>query len=290
MNQLFQLNDHQTNEEIKACCAAVYESDWARLLLGDSFHPGGLALTEQLGTLIGLGPGQRVLDVAAGTGTSAIFLAERFGCEVVGIDYGRDSVALANAAASEAGLANRVRIEQGDAERLPFEANSFDAVVCECAFCTFPDKTTAAAEIARVLRPGGRLGLSDLTRSGPLPAELEGLLAWIACIADAQPVDRYVDYLESAGLAVEKIENRDDVLGQTVADVRGKLLGAELLVNLRKIDLPGADFQQAKLIARSAAEAIREGKLGYVLLGAEILCSRSVASRFPAARSLVYHE
>jgi SAM-dependent methyltransferase len=290
MNQLFQLNDHQTNEEIKACCAAVYESDWARLLLGDSFHPGGLALTEQLGTLIGLGPGQRVLDVAAGTGTSAIFLAERFGCEVVGIDYGRDSVALANAAASEAGLASRVRFEQGDAERLPFEANNFDAVICECAFCTFPNKTTAAAEIARVLRPGGRLGLSDLTRSGPLPAELEGLLAWIACIADAQPVDRYVDYLESAGLAVEKIENRDDVLGQTVADVRGKLLGAELLVNLRKIDLPGADFQQAKLIARSAAEATREGKLGYVLLGAEILCSRSVASRFPAARSLVYHE
>lgn len=290
MNQLFQLNDHQTNEEIKACCAAVYESDWARLLLGDSFHPGGLALTEQLGTLIGLGPGQRVLDVAAGTGTSAIFLAERFGCEVVGIDYGRDSVALANAAASEAGLASRVRFEQGDAERLPFEANNFDAVICECAFCTFPNKTTAAAEIARVLRPGGRLGLSDLTRSGPLPAELEGLLAWIACIADAQPVDRYVDYLESAGLAVDQIENRDDVLGQTVADVRGKLLGAELLVKLRKIDLPGADFQQARLIARSAAEAIREGKLGYVLLGAEILCSRSVAGRFPAAHSRAGHE
>lgn len=290
MNQLFQLNDHQTNEEIKACCAAVYESDWARLLLGDSFHPGGLALTEQLGTIIGLGPGQRVLDVAAGTGTSAIFLAERFGCEVVGIDYGRDSVALANAAASEAGLASRVRFEQGDAERLPFEANNFDAVICECAFCTFPNKTTAAAEIARVLRPGGRLGLSDLTRSGPLPAELEGLLAWIACIADTQPVDRYVDYLESAGLAVDQIENRDDVLGQTVADVRGKLLGAELLVKLRKIDLPGADFQQARLIARSAAEAIREGKLGYVLLGAEILCSRSVAGRFPAAHSRAGHE
>jgi SAM-dependent methyltransferase len=268
MNQLFQLNDQQTSEEIKACCAAVYESDWARLLLGDSFHPGGLALTEQLGSIIELGPEQRVLDLATGTGTSAIFLAERFGCEVVGIDYGRDSVALANAAASEAGLASRVLFEQGDAERLPFEANSFDAVVCECAFCIFPDKATAAAEIARVLRPGGRLGMSDLTRSGPLPAELEVLLAWIACIADAQPVSRYVDYLESAGLAVDQIENRDDVLGQTVADFRGKLLGAELLVKLKKIDLPGADFQQARLIARSAAEAIREGKLGYVLLGA----------------------
>lgn len=61
-----------------------------------------------------------------------------------------------------------------------------------------------ASEITRVLRPGGRLGLSDLARSGPLPAELEGLLAWIACIADAQPVDRYVEYLATAGLIVTR--------------------------------------------------------------------------------------
>ena len=101
--------------------------------------------------------------------------------------------------------------------------------------------------------------------------ELEGLLAWVACIADAQPIDRYVDYLELAGLSVDQIETRDEALGQTVSDVRGKLLGAELLVKLKKIDLPGADFEQARLIARSAAEAIREGKLGYSLLVASKL-------------------
>jgi ubiquinone/menaquinone biosynthesis C-methylase UbiE len=256
----------ETNEEIKACCAAVYESDWARLLLGDSFHPGGLILTERLGNLMELGPDQRLLDVAAGVGSSAIFLAERFGCEVVGIDYGRDSVALANTAAAEAGLTNQVRFELADAERLPFDDRSFDAVICECAFCTFPDKTKAAAEFARVLRPGGRVGLSDLTRSGPLPAELEGLLAWVACIADAQPMNRYVEYLATAGLTVDQLEAHDEALSQTVADVRAKLLGAELLVKLKKIDLPGADFEQARIIARSAAEAIREGKLGYALL------------------------
>ncbi|HSG15767.1 MAG TPA: methyltransferase domain-containing protein [Anaerolineae bacterium] len=256
----------ETNEEIKACCAAVYESDWARLLLGDSFHPGGPILTERLGSLMELGPNSRVLDVAAGTGGSALFLAERFGCEVVGIDYSRESVALANAAAAEAGLAGRVRFELGDAEQLPFDNGSFDAVICECAFCTFPDKTKAAAEIARVLRPSGRLGLSDLTRSGSLPAELEGLLAWIACIADAQPVDRYVEYLASAGLTVNQVETHDEALSQTVSDVRARLLGAELLVKLKKIDLPGADFEQARIIARSAAEAIRDGKLGYALL------------------------
>ena len=260
------VDDLETSAEIKACCAAVYESDWARLLLGDTFHPGGLVLTERLGCLLGTGPGQRVLDVAAGVGTSAIFLAKRFGNEVIGIDYGRESVALANTAAAEAGLTNLVRFELADAERLPFEDNSFDAVICECAFCTFPNKTRAAAEIARVLRPGGRLGLSDLTRSGPLPAELEGLLAWIACIADAQPVEHYVEFLEAAGLTVDQIETHDEALSQKVAGVRAKLLGAELLVRLEKIDLPGADFQQARTIARCAAEAIHEGKLGYALL------------------------
>ncbi len=269
MNQVSILNELETNQEIKACCAAVYESDWARLLLGNSFHPGGLALTERLGLLAGLGPDHRVLDVAAGTGASALYLAERFGCQMVGIDFGQESIAAANASAAEAGLANRVQFQLGDAERLPFEDGAFDAVTNECAFCTFPDKRTAAAEMARVLRPGGRLGLSDLTRPGPLPTELDGLLAWIACIADAQPLEQTTGYLEMAGLAIEQTEAHDEALRRTVADIRGKLLGAELLVKLKKIDLPGADFDQAKAIARSAAQAVREGKLGYALLVAQ---------------------
>ena len=268
MDLVTQIDEVESDADIKACCAAVYQSDWARLLLGDSFHPGGLVLTGRLGEMIGLGPGQRVLDVAAGNGNSAIFLAERFGCQVVGLEYGPEAVVLANAAAAEAGLGDQVRFEQGDAEHLPFDNGAFDAVICECAFCTFPDKPTAAAEIARVLRPGGRLGLSDLTRSDPLPSELEGLLAWIACIADAQHVEQYVSYLETAGLAVEHLEPHDAALSQMVSDIRGKLLGAELLVKLKKIDLPGADFEQAKTLARSAAVTVQEGKLGYVLLAA----------------------
>ena len=55
----------------------------------------------------------------------------------------------------------KVRFHLGDAERLPLPDNTFDALVCECAFCTFPDKATAAAEFARVLRPGGRVGIAD---------------------------------------------------------------------------------------------------------------------------------
>jgi len=140
-------------DELKACCAAVYTSDWARLLLGESFHPGGLALTERLGTLLDLGPGKRVLDIAAGQGTSAIFLAQRFGCEIIGVEYGGDLVCAAARAAEAAGVAGRVCFEQGDAEHLTFADDQFDAVICECAFCTFPNKHAAAGEFARVLRP-----------------------------------------------------------------------------------------------------------------------------------------
>ena len=263
MRETLQARDATT---LKTCCATLYESDWARLLLGKSFHPGGLVLTERLGELLGLGPGHRVLDVAAGRGTSAIFLAQRFGCEVVGIDYGADMVAEAAALAHEAELSDRVRFEQGDAESLRFACGTFDAIVGECAFCTFPDKPAAAAEFARVIRRGGRVGLSDLTRTGPLPSELETLLAWIACIADARPIVDYIDYLENAGFVTDRIEPHNTVLGDMIKDVRTKLMGAELLLKLRKLELPEADFDQVKALARSAAETVQRGQLGYALV------------------------
>ena len=87
------------NGDVKACCATLYESDFARLLLGDSFHPGGLRLTERLGAKLGLGAGREVLDVASGKGESAMFLAQRFGCEVVGVDFGPENVRQAHARA-----------------------------------------------------------------------------------------------------------------------------------------------------------------------------------------------
>ncbi|HEY7122397.1 MAG TPA: methyltransferase domain-containing protein [Ktedonobacterales bacterium] len=262
------MNNPLDAAEVKSCCAAVYQSDWARLLLGESFHPGGLELTGRLGMLLELGPGKRVLDVAAGQGTSALYLAQRFGCAVLGVDYGGEAVRKANAAAAAAGLAHLVHFQQGDAERLPVDDASFDAILCECAFCTFPDKRAAAAEFARAVRPGGRVGLSDLTRAGEVPPELEGLLAWVACIADAQPLDRYIEYLQEAGLHIGLTEPCNDALSTLVQEIRAKLLGAELLVKLKRIDLPAVNFEQAKTLARAAADAIKAGTLGYAILTA----------------------
>jgi arsenite methyltransferase len=257
---------------LKTCCAGAYESDFARLLLGDSFHPGGLALTERLGERLGFGPNDHVLDVASGRGESAIFLARRFGCRVTGIDFGSANITEARSRAEAAGVANLVRFALGDAEQLDFPVAGFDAVLCECAFCTFPEKPAAAREFARVLRPGGRLGLSDLTRSGTLPPRLTGLLAWIACIGDARPAGEYVAYFEQAGFLSTSVEIHDDALAQMVRDIQGRLLAAELMVKLEKLNLPGVDFEEAKATATSAAAAVRSGLLGYSLITAQKPC------------------
>jgi len=255
-----------SSTDVKSCCATLYASDWARLLLGETFHPGGLVLTKRLGELLGLGPDDRVLDVASGIGTSAIFLAERFGCSVVGIDYGDVEVRTATEKAREAGVVDWVRFERGDAERLPFADATADVVICECAFCTFPDKAAAAREFARVLRPGGRVGLSDLTRSGPMPSELQTLLGWLACLGDARPVEEYVTYLVEAGFSRPTVEEHPESLRNLVREIRGKLIGAEVLAKLGKLPIPIADFRQAKELAKVASAAVEEGRFGYSLL------------------------
>jgi arsenite methyltransferase len=255
-----------SQETVKQCCARLYESDIAKMLLGDSFHPGGLKLTERLGTLLGLTSQSRVLDIASGKGTSALFLAERFGCEVLGIDYSEQNVEQASAVAAAKGIGSRVSFRVGDAERLPVAESSFDAIICECAFCTFPDKPAAATGFARVLRRGGSIGLSDLTRGPALPKELDGLLAWIACIADAQPVDSYIKYLRAAGFHVEATEAHDEALLDMVNQIRMKLLGTEIMVGLKKLDLPEVDFTAAKQMAQAALAAIQQGSLGYSII------------------------
>jgi ubiquinone/menaquinone biosynthesis C-methylase UbiE len=251
---------------IKQCCAGLYESDAARLLLGDSFHPGGARLTEHLGKTLNLTARSRVLDVAAGRGTSAFQLAQQFRCEVVGIDYGGKSVAEAAQAAKEMGLHERVCFHRADAERLPFADQSFDAVICECAFCTFPNKRAVADEFARVLRFGGRVGLSDLTRNGVLGPDLDGLLSWVACIADAQPAATYAELLSTSGLKVRSIEEHDAALSDFVKQVRLRLLAADVMVGLKKVVLPGFDLESAKHMAKKALQAITEGQLGYAIV------------------------
>lgn len=142
-----------TPENVKSCCAAMYSSDVVALVLGESYHPGGAALTRRLANLLGLRVGQRVLDVAAGRGATARLLATEFGVTVDGVDLAAPVVSNAQRAADSAGLGNAIQFQTGDAEQLPFRDKAFDAVVTECSFCTFPSKDVAAAEFAGSCAP-----------------------------------------------------------------------------------------------------------------------------------------
>ncbi len=249
---------------VKACCAAVYGADLVRLFLGDCYHPGGAALTRRLADLLDLRHGDRVLDVAAGIGTSAVLLAAEHEVEVVGVDLGAAQVAQARRRAEHAGLAERVRFEVGDAERLPVEPSDFDAAVCECAFCTFPDKASAAAELARAVRPGGRVGIADVwLEPSRLDPELRGLAGRVACLADARPIPDLTALIAAAGLTVTRIERHDEALSATIAQVSDRLRAVRILdpPTLRAFDVTrGID------LARRAADLVTDGHAGYVLI------------------------
>ncbi|MFN2444703.1 MAG: class I SAM-dependent methyltransferase [Vicinamibacterales bacterium] len=252
--------------QIKQCCARLYESEIVSRLLGDSFHPGGAALTGRLGQLLDLTPERRVLDAASGKGASALLIAQRFGCTVLGVDLSTLNVTHATAEAARLGLAGRVTFEVGDAERLPLDDASVDAVICECAFCTFPDKRAAAHEFARVLRFGGQVGLSDITRAPGPAGELADLMAWVACLADARPANAYAALLGEAGFVNVAMENHDAVLLEMIRDIGSRLFAVDVLRGLQKIELGGFDFDAAKQMTRQALVAVAEHRLGYAVV------------------------
>jgi ubiquinone/menaquinone biosynthesis C-methylase UbiE len=254
-------------EEIKGCCAAVYGLDLLDILLGDSYHPGGSTLTRRLADALDLRPGQEVLDLASGVGTTAFLLAQERGVKVTGIDLGTVQVAKAQARASQLGLNKLVRFEVGDAEGLPIDDRCFDAVVCECAFCTFPDKQTAAGEIARVLRAGGKVGITDVwLEPDRLEPELAGIAGRIACLADAQPIPVLQAILASAGLRVITTERHDQALATTIDQLHAALRALKI-AGLAHPD--GHVFGRAITLATKAADVVARGHAGYLLMVAE---------------------
>lgn len=153
-------------------------TDAGRKFYGDSFHFGFFragvddfaaaldAHTDLVAEMAHLAPGMRVLDVGCGVGAPALHMARRHGCQVVGINISAEQVRQGRAMIRTAGASDCVTIQQADARTIDFPDESFDAVVClESAgdVCVdAADKPRLAAELYRVLRPGGYLGFSDL--------------------------------------------------------------------------------------------------------------------------------
>ena len=193
------------------------------LLFGSDVHPGGVPLTRKLAGSALVGHNDRVLDVACGRGESARVLAEHFGCRIVGIDYSRRNIYRARELTEDVGLSSRVQFVQGDAERLPFANESFDVVTCECSLSIFPNLLLALTEMKRVLRPGGRLGISDVVLNKPLPESLRDLVGHVLCISGALAIDGYRDVLDKTGFSAIRTHDVSEVLSDMITRMERRI-------------------------------------------------------------------
>jgi SAM-dependent methyltransferase len=185
-----------------------------------------------------------------------------------------EPVALARATASGPPSTPRAFFLRGDAERPPLMADSFDGVICECSMSLFADKPSAVAQAVRVLKPGGRLGLSDMTAEpGALPQELQGYIGQVLCLAQALTVSGYVEVLERGGLTVTHRENASGGLVRILDDVEAKLgaLAAwQDIAPQQGLD-PGIEpgmLNEAPQLIQRLRGLVDEGRLGYWLFTA----------------------
>jgi SAM-dependent methyltransferase len=148
-----------------------------------------------------LKPGEVVLDLGSGGGLDAMAAAARVspGGTVIGLDSSQEMLAMASASAVNVGASN-IQFLKGDLEAVPLPDESVDVIISNCAVNLAPDKDRALGEAFRVLRPGGRLAISDIVTRVPVPMPLkESLIAWAACIGGALSEDEYRDRLDAAG-------------------------------------------------------------------------------------------
>src|SRR5919205_3940715 len=152
-------------------------------------------------TLASLQPGQTVLDLGSGAGLDCFFAAKKVGetGHVIGVDMTPEMIERATSSAKRLNIQN-VEFRQGYLEDLPVEANTVDVIISNCVINLAPDKSKVFAEAIRVLKPGGKLAVSDIVTDGPLPQSIkQSLSQWAGCVAGAIEVREYIGMLEAVG-------------------------------------------------------------------------------------------
>ncbi len=170
----------------------------------------GLGCGAPIGHLA-LKPGETVLDLGSGAGLDVFLAAKSVGPtgRAIGVDMTPEMLERARAGAKKLGLAH-VEFREGRLEALPLEDASVDAVTSNCVVNLVPDKGAVFREVARVLKPGGRLVISDIILDGELPEAVKNnVLAYVGCVAGASQRADYFALLAAAGLT--KVEVLRDV-------------------------------------------------------------------------------
>jgi len=158
--------------------------------------------------------GEVVVDLGSGGGLDVLLAARKVGLtgKAIGIDMTQEMIDLARRNAAKSGLSN-IEYHLATIDKLPLPGASVDCVISNCVINLAPDKTAVFREIARVLRPGGRLAVSDIALKRELPPEIgNDLMAYVGCIAGAILIEDYRRILGEAGFAhVEVIDSGKDL-------------------------------------------------------------------------------
>jgi arsenite methyltransferase len=174
--------------------------------------------------LAGLREGEVVLDIGSGGGLDAFLAAQKVGAEgrVIGVDMTSAMLERARASAQKNNISN-VEFRQGYAEALPVEDKTVDVIISNCVINLTEDKGLVFREAFRTLKPGGRLEVSDMVTSGPVPTELkESAQGWSECVTGALPEQEYLDLIAQAGfdnITTRRSASMGEILGISVYSV-----------------------------------------------------------------------
>jgi len=180
--------------------------------------------------LAGLKEGEIVLDLGSGGGIDVFLSAKKVGSRgmAIGVDMTEEMIRRARATASEYGYEN-VEFRLGEIENLPVEDNSVDVIISNCVINLSPDKEKVFREAYRVLKPNGRIGISDIVTEGELPEEVrKNFDAWAGCIAGALERRQYMDTIRRAGFKNVKITSESTYNIGVSQELKGKITSLQV--------------------------------------------------------------
>ena len=202
--------EHYTRSDLAATILGALQAagkDVDRLSLEDlaavdEFHIRGRPATAELSDGLGLAPGLRVLDVGCGIGGPSRYVAATYDCDVVGIDLTEEYCRVATLLAERAGLGDRVEYHPGNALAMPFADTDFEVAYTQHVAMNIEDKARLYAEVARILKPGGRFGIYDLLQGEggdvvyPVPWARDASTSFLVAAPELETL------LEAAGFAI----------------------------------------------------------------------------------------
>lgn len=217
--------------------------------------------TDILIEAVGLGKGQRLLDVGCGFGRPAIRFAQRTEAEVLGINVSAEQIRKANELAAESGVSDRVAFEVADVNALPYADGSFAAVWVVETLMYLPDRLHALKEIHRVLEPGGTLAISDYVEKEDLSDEQRKALAEGFTVDSLPTAAQYGELVAEAGFTTVSTEDATPHLHRSAARIPQVLADNYDLI----AEKGGAEFAEEFKEMLSKVAVLERDNLGYLI-------------------------